>query len=200
MSESIRPEIIHRFRLWIKEEKMGKKIVVLSSSPRKGGNSDLLCDEFIQGAKEAGHTVEKIRLNEKEIHPCQGCYGCAKLGHCVQTDAMQGIIELMLEADVYVFSTPVYFYSMSGQMKVFIDRLVPAYAKMTGKEIYIFVTAWDANPRNLESTVEAVRGLTRDCFEGAIEKGVLLGGGVTDKGEIRKTAFLQQAYQLGKNA
>lgn len=63
-----------------------KKVLIISSSPRKGGNSDLLCDEFARGAAETGHEVEKIRLAEKKVGYCTGCYACRKLNKCVQND------------------------------------------------------------------------------------------------------------------
>ena len=66
---------------------MSKKVLILSGSPRKGGNSDLLCDEFMRGAQDGGNTVEKIRVVEKKIAPCIGCYYCDKNGgKCVQPD------------------------------------------------------------------------------------------------------------------
>lgn len=76
-----------------------------------------LCNEFYRGAAEAGNNTEIIRLNEKKIGFCQGCYACEKLGKCFQNDDMNELAEKMLKADVIVFATPVYFYSMSGQLK-----------------------------------------------------------------------------------
>ena len=72
---------------------MPKKILILSASPRKGGNSDLLCDQFAKGAGEAGHQVEKIRVQEKKIAPCLACYGCRGTGVCVQKDDMAAILD-----------------------------------------------------------------------------------------------------------
>ena len=94
-----------------------KKVLVISSSPRKGGNSDLLCDEFIRGASDVGNEVEKIRLAEKNVGFCKACYACQKLGKCFQNDDANEIIEKMLSADVIVLATPVYFYSMDAQLK-----------------------------------------------------------------------------------
>ena len=102
-----------------------KNILILSSSPRKNGNSDILCEQFIKGAKESGHNTEKIYISDMKINYCTGCGVCNTTSECVQKDGMEKIYEKMLKADVIVFATPVYFYSMCGQMKVFIDRLVP---------------------------------------------------------------------------
>ena len=177
---------------------MSKNILVLSSSPRKNGNSDILCDEFIRVAEEKGHKTEKIYVADMKINFCTGCGVCHTTGKCVHQDDMEKVFEKLLNADVIVFSTPVYFYSMAAQLKIFIDRLVPIYTKLIGKEVYIFVTAWDSEVKNLESTVEAVRGLTRDCMEGTIERGVIFGGGATEKGDIKSTPAYEEAYKMGK--
>ena len=84
---------------------MSKKVLILSASPRKGGNSDLLCGQFAKGAEEAGHQVEKIRVQEKKIAPCLACYGCRGTGICVQRDDMAAILEKMVTADVLVLAT-----------------------------------------------------------------------------------------------
>ena len=92
---------------------MSKKILVISSSPRKGANSDTLCDEFIRGAKEAGHEVEKVALRDLKIHPCFACYYCAShTDECVQNDDIPQVMLKMEHADVVVLATPVYFYSV----------------------------------------------------------------------------------------
>ena len=97
---------------------MSKKVLILSGSPRKGGNSDLLCDEFMKGAAEAGNEVEKIRVAAKKISPCLGCYYCAANGgKCVHNDDMAEILRKMIEADVIVLASPVYFYSVSALVR-----------------------------------------------------------------------------------
>ncbi len=85
-----------------------KKVLIISSSPGKEGNSDILCDEFACGTREAGHDVEKIRLTEKNVGYCQGCYACQKLKKCVKNDDANEIVNKMLNADVIVLATPVY--------------------------------------------------------------------------------------------
>ena len=177
-----------------------KNILVLSSSPRKNGNSDILCEQFIKGAKESGHNTEKIYISDMKINYCTGCGVCNTTGKCIQHDGMEKLCEKMLKADVIVLATPVYFYSMCGQMKVFIDRLVPVYTKLLNKEVYIIVTTWDSEKANLNLTLEAIRGLTRDCMEGTIERGVILGSGSAEKGEIKNTPAYLEAYEMGKEA
>lgn len=99
--------------------------MILSSSPRRGGNSDTLCDEFLRGAQEAGHEVEKIFLKDKTIHYCTGCGVCNEGKPCPQKDDAPEIVRKMVAADVIVLATPVYFYTMSAQMKTLIRRALP---------------------------------------------------------------------------
>lgn len=177
-----------------------KNILIISASPRKGGNSDTLCDEFIRGAKEAGHNAKKVWLGEKKIGYCMGCGVCNSTHQCVQKDDMKDILDSMVDADVIVFATPVYFYTMDAQLKTLIDRTVPRYTEISNKEFYFFITAADTNKSMLEKTVEGIRGFTEDCLDNPIEKGIIYATGVWQKGEIDSTEFINQAYEMGKNA
>ena len=179
---------------------MSKKILIISSSPRKGGNSDLLCDEFIRGASEAGHKTEKVFLRDKNIHYCIGCGVCNSTAKCVQSDDMEQILDSMVEADVIVLATPVYFYTMDAQLKTLIDRTVPRYTEMRNKEIYYIMTAADEEIEHMQKTVESLRGFTMDCLDGAVEKGIIYGVGAWNKGEILDTPAMVQAYQMGKDS
>ena len=174
--------------------------MIISSSPRKGGNSDLLCDEFIRGASEAGHKTEKVFLRDKNIHYCIGCGVCNSTAKCVQSDDMEQILESMVEADVIVLATPVYFYTMDAQLKTLIDRTVPRYTEMRNKEIYYIMTAADEEIEHMQKTVESLRGFTMDCLDGAVEKGIIYGVGAWNKGEILDTPAMAQAYQMGKDS
>ena len=170
-----------------------KNILVISASPRKGGNSDVLCDEFIKGAQQAGHKAEKIFLRNFKVNYCV----CNSTHKCVQKDDMAEIMDKMVNADVIVFATPVYFYTMDAQLKTLIDRTVPRYTEMVNKEVYYILTAADTNAANLEKTVESIRGFTLDCLDGAVEKGILYGTGVWDKGEVQSSAHMKTAYEMG---
>lgn len=96
---------------------MNKKVRIISSSPRRGGNSETLAAAFAEGAQAAGHQVETVYLREKQIGYCKGCFACHELGHCVLRDDAAAIIAKMHDADVLVFATPVYYYCVSGQLK-----------------------------------------------------------------------------------
>jgi multimeric flavodoxin WrbA len=134
---------------------MAKKVLILSSSPRRGGNSDTLCDEFMRGAAESNHEVEKIFLRDKTIHYCTGCSTCSLYQKpCPQKDDAAEIIEKMVDADVIVMATPVYFYTISAQMKTLIDRCCGRYTEMNGKEFYFIVTAAEDDRKKMLRTID----------------------------------------------
>ena len=178
---------------------MSKKVLILSGSPRKGGNSDLLCDEFLRGAKEAGNDVEKIRVAEKNIGYCTGCYYCQKSGGvCAKKDDMTELLQKMIDADVIVLASPVYFYSIDAQLKTVIDRTVARWLEVKNKEFYYIATCADKEKASLERTLECFRGYAA-CVEGAVEKGVVYGCGAYEIGEIRTTPAFEEAYKMGKS-
>ena len=177
-----------------------KNIIIVSSSPRKDGNSETLCKEFKKGAMDAGHRVELICLREYKLNYCTGCYSCANTGKCFQEDGLNELSQKLIEADVIVFASPVYFYSMSGQLKVFIDRLVPTYTKINA-DIYLIATQYDKEQQMMESTFEAIRGATRDCFPNCEEKGVIYGTELWEKNDVKKRVdCLEEVYNMGKNS
>lgn len=176
---------------------MSKKVLILSSSPRKGGNSDLLCDRFAEGVMEAGHQAEKIFLNEKKIHYCTGCGQCFEKKNCSQKDDMTGILQKMKEADAIVMATPVYFYTMCGQMKTMIDRCCAGYTGIRKKDFYFILTAAVKNKAALERTVEEFRGFT-SCLPAPSEKGIIYGTGAWNIGDIKNSPAMKQAYEMGK--
>lgn len=174
-----------------------KNVLIISSSPRKNGNSELLCKEFLAGALESGHNAELVRLSEKQIGYCKGCYICRKRGKCVQEDDMPALLDKIKRADVLVLATPVYFYSMSAQLKTFIDRLFFVYREVHA-DIYLIVTAHDDDLPLLELTAESIRGCTRDCFEGCEERGCLIVGGVGKRGEVIGREEMETAFEWGR--
>lgn len=177
-----------------------KKVLAIVSSPRKGGNSELLVDEFVKGAKEAGNTVEKVCLREKKIAPCLACEACLRNGGtCVQKDDMAEVLAKLIDADVIVLSTPVYYYSVCAQMKAMIDRSLPIGAdggKMKNKEFYFITTAADA-PHAMERTMNDLQGYV-DCIPGSVVKGKVYGQAFA-VGEIKENPVMKEAYTLGKN-
>ena len=176
---------------------MSKKVLILSGSPRKGGNSDLLCDEFARGALQSGNSVEKIRVAEKEVAFCHGCYYCSDHGgECATKDDMAEILQKMIDADVIVLASPVYFYSIDAQLKVVIDRTVARWTEVKNKEFYYIVTCADEEKTSAETTLACFRGYA-DCVDGAVEKGVIYGVGAYQKGEVKNTPAFKEAYDMG---
>lgn len=176
---------------------MSKKVLILSGSPRKNGNSDILCDEFAKGAKESGHEVEKIRVAEKNIGYCRGCYACKETGKCIIQDDMAVILQKMIDADVIVLASPVYFYSIDAQLKALIDRTVARWLEVRDKEFYYIVTAADGEREAAETTIACFRGYA-DCVEGAKEMGIIYGMGAYEKGEIKDMTAMKEAYEMGR--
>lgn len=177
---------------------MSKKILILSGSPRKGGNSDILCDEFAKGAKDSGHDIEKIHVDEKNIACCKGCYACKNNGKCAINDDMAEVLQKMIDSDVLVLASPVYFYSIDAQLKTVIDRTVARWTEVKNKEFYYIVTMADADISSADTTLACFRGYA-DCVSGAKEMGVIIGSGVYEKGEISDTETVKKAYEMGKN-
>ena len=176
---------------------MSKRVLILSGSPRRGGNSDLLCDAFADGARQAGHSVEKLRVSEQQIHPCIACYHCRDHGGtCVFQDDMAAVLQKMIDADVLVLASPVYFYSVDAQLKAVIDRTVARWLEVKNKEFYYIVTMADEEIASADTTLACLRGYA-DCVEGAVEKGVLIGGGVYEAGAVKDSPFLAQARDMG---
>ena len=176
---------------------MSKKVLILSASPRKGGNSDLLCDQFMRGAKDAGNQVEKVFLRNKSINYCIGCGVCqGNGGKCVQKDDMAEVLDKMIVADVIVMATPVYFYTMNAQMKTLIDRTCARYTEISNKDFYFIVAAADSSKRAMERTLEGFRAFT-SCLSRAKEKGIIYGTGAWKIGDIKKSDALNKAFEMG---
>lgn len=175
---------------------MSKNVLIISGSPRKDGNSDLLCNYFAEGAHEAGHKVTKVSLRDKKIGFCHACYQCRQTQKCFQADDMAEILDKIIAADVLVLASPVYFYSVDAQIKAMIDRTLPRWTEIRDKELYYIVTAADSNPAALERTVECFRGFA-DCFSSMTERGVLYGHSVYEKGAVKNTDYPAQAKEMG---
>jgi len=176
---------------------MSKKVLILSSSPRRGGNSDLLCDQFASGAQEAGHQAEKIFLKDKQINYCTGCSTCFSTRRCSQKDDMTEILEKMISADVIVMATPVYFYTMCGQMKTMIDRCCARYPQIINKDFYFIVTAANKSIPKMERTLEEFRGFL-SCLTSPKEKGVIYGVGAWSVGDIKSNIAMNEAMEMGR--
>ena len=142
--------------------------------------------------------MEKIYVNDQNINFCKGCGICNTTHKCIQNDDMAEILNKMVDADIIVMATPVYFYSMNGQMKTLIDRTVPRYTEISNKDFYFILAAADDNPENMQKTLDGFRGFTEDCLDGAKEKGIICGTGAWQVGDIKTSPAMEKAYKMGK--
>lgn len=175
-----------------------KKVLIISSSPRKNGNSQALCAQFAAGAKEAGNQVHLIRLAEKKIGYCYACDGCMRNGGtCVQKDDMAEILGLLQEADVLVLATPIYFYGITAQMKTFIDRTYPIWQHLGEKEVYYIASA-ALGTDIIERSLGDLDGFAEHLEKYEI-KGRIYGTGMKNPGTVKETDLMNTAYLMGKN-
>ena len=171
-----------------------KNVVVLSASPRKNGNSDILCGQFAKGAEEAGHSCEIISLYDQYIGFCRACYACFRTGKCVLKDDMADILDKVQAADVLVVATPTYFLTMNGMLKTTIDRFLPKWQDLGGHEVYLIVTGHDARA-GLKMVGDELSGIFTHL--GNEVKDIIWGEKVWQKGEVRGTKAMEEAYQAG---
>ena len=177
---------------------MSKSVLIISTSPRKDGNSNALAEEFAKGAREAGNQVEKINLYDKTIGFCKGCLACQKTQRCVIHDDADTIAQKMRTADVIVFATPIYYYEMSGQMKTMLDRANPLFtADYTFRDVYLLSTAADTDDSAADGAAKGLEGWI-SCFEKVRLAGVVFGGGADAIGTIQGNPALKDAYEMGQ--
>lgn len=176
-----------------------KKVVVISTSLRHDSNSEMLATAFAEGAESGGNNVEFISLRGKKIEFCIGCLVCQKKRQCVIKDDAIKIEQSVLNADVVVFATPIYYYEMSGQMKTLIDRMNSLYPKdYKFREIYMLSVAAEDEEETPKRAESGLQGWI-DCFEKAELKDTLFCGGVNDASDILGNPKLNEAFEMGKN-
>lgn len=181
---------------------MAKQVLIISSSPRIRGNSDLLCDELAKGATDAGHHVTKFNLQKLDIRPCIGCEHChtESGGICVHKDDMEQIFEVMAKSDVLVMASPVYFFDICSQLKAFIDRTYSKFYTQMGVFHFqeaVFIGTCEAGPSLFDIPVALYRNYI-SSFGKVKNRGEVLASGIHDKGEV-PAPKRQEAYQLGRS-
>lgn len=126
-------------------------ILAVVGSPRKAGNTDVLVDRALEGARSSRVEVEKVYLADVAINPCKACDGCKKAGRCVQTDDMQALYPKILRAYGIIIGTPVYWWGPSAQTKLFVDRWYGLdYTRMKGKKMAVISPHEDDDPTTAE--------------------------------------------------
>ena len=178
---------------------MGKKVLIVSTSIRNGSNSEMLAHEVERGSLEAGNEVEFVSLAGKEIGFCRGCLACQKTGSCVIRDDMDALIEKVREADALVFATPIYYYEMSGQLKVFLDRCNPLYiSDYKFRSVYLVTASAEESDGVAECAAQGLQGWI-ECFPKASFGGLLSSGGVTGPNEAAdRKELLAAAFEFGR--
>lgn len=180
---------------------MSKKILVLTGSPRKGGNSDLMADALIRGAKAAGHTVTKFETSFKNIKPCRACNTCFSKGvACSFNDDFNELAPLLEQFDILALVTPLYWYSFPTQLKAAIDKF---YALNTGNrpwkitECMLLVCGADTQPESFAGIIKTYELIA--SYRKWKDIGQLIVPGVWDKGAIKSTHALADAEQMGRH-
>ncbi len=175
------------------------KIVVIKGSPHKNGSSNMLAKQFIKGAKENGHDITEIDAAHINIHPCIGCDFCGMNGECSQKDDNRQIRDALLSADMAVFVTPVYYFGMSAQLKMVIDRFYSYTMKLSAKHLKtaLITAAWDSNDDVMPYLAEHYKKLCR--YMNFTDMGMILGTGCGTPSMTAGSIHNEEAYRLGKS-
>ncbi len=188
-----------------------KKILVIQGGGRPKGNTAQLVESFVKGAREAGHQTEVISLMKNEVKGCLGCNACRYGKPCIQKDSFNGLVPKIKEADLLVFASPLYFWTISSQIKAFIERFYciaqedPApplgrYEKYPVKDCALLMTSADDFFWTFQQAVSYYQ-FALIHYIGFCDKGMLLAGGCGDtngRPQIDQTNHLREAYEFGK--
>ncbi len=176
---------------------MSKNILVVHASPRKGGNSSMLADEFIKGAESVGHKVTRIDIGNANISGCKACEYCFKHdGQCIQQDDMQNYYPLLHEADIIVWATPMYWYNYPAQLRAFQDRMFCAIGKpFSITKTGLLLCFEDKDINRATPLLDVFRVCNEYCKQESI--GEVVVNGVYEKGAIAENPGLEEAFKLG---
>jgi multimeric flavodoxin WrbA len=178
---------------------MSKHIVVLSGSPRNGGNTDRLTEAFIEGAKTAGNHISLFKVAGLKIGGCRGCEHCFKhKGVCIQKDDMPPILDELRKADALVLTSPVYYFGVSAQLKLAIDRFFALLEEgMNVKRAALLMTCGDTTDASAASSISMFRQIC--AYQKWEEAGIIVAPGLHNPGDIDEREELERAKSLGEN-
>lgn len=174
------------------------KILVITGSPRKNGNSNTLAENFIKGAEEAGHRVVRFDSAFKNVHPCIACNKCEMNGECVFKDDFEFVRNNIVDADAVVFATPMYYFGVSAQIKAVIDRFYAINSQIhRPKKSVLILTYADTAAKSAEPIISHYETLLN--YLGWSDAGKIIASGVWTEGDVNHTEYPQKAYELGKS-
>lgn len=174
------------------------KIVVINSSPHSEtqSTSRYLSQRFVEGAKSAGHEVFIFDAANEETNPCQGCDHCGMDGDCIFDDAIQNkLMPKMLEADLLVLVTPLYYYGMSAQLKIIVDRFYSRTTRLNGKKSMIMATAWNSADWTMEALKNHYETLVR--YMSWQDVGQVWATGCGTRPMVERSEFGDTAFKIG---
>ncbi|MCM1008150.1 MAG: flavodoxin family protein [Ruminococcus flavefaciens] len=175
------------------------KIIMLEGSPNRNGSSAMLAGEFARGAKEAGHETVVISAAHSRISPCTGCISCGYDGPCVQKDDMEYVRDEILGADMLVFVTPLYYYGMSAQLKILVDRFCAMNGSIQRKKMRsaLISAAWNSDGWIFDALEAHYHTLVK--YLNFTDQGMVLGRGCGTPSMTGNSRYMMEAYMLGKS-
>lgn len=176
--------------------KNGMKILVLTGSPRKDGNSNMLASRFIAGATEAGHEIFRFDAAQSDVHPCIACNSCGMDGPCIFQDDFETVRKYIIPADMVVFATPMYYFGISSQLKTVIDRFYAINGQIHVPKKAALLMTYANTAQKQAKPIESHYDVLLD-YLGWRDVGKVIAPGVWTAGSIKGTPYLEQAYKLG---
>lgn len=176
------------------------KVLGIVGSPRKGGNTEILVDEVLAGAEAAGATTTKVTLQDLSISPCRACNGCRQTGKCVHDDDMPALVKSMEEHNVWVIGTPIYWWSVTAQVKAFIDRWYGVDQTIfQGKQIVLTIPMGGHDDYYARHTIGMFEDICR--YLGMCHLQTIVAPGMNGRGSVREYPnYLEIARAAGANA
>lgn len=179
-------------------EKKSMKILIITGSPRKNGNSNFLVDNFIKGAQEKGHQIFRFDSAFKKVHPCIACNKCGMNGDCIFNDDFNYVRENLVDSDMVVFATPMYYFGISAQIKTVIDRFYAVNGKIhIPKKTALIMTYADTEEKEAQPIKKHFETLIN--YLGWTNVGEIVASGVWTQGSVKNTKYPKMTYELGKN-
>ncbi len=181
---------------------MSKQVLVFKGSPREKGNSSILAEKLLEGARNAGAHVESFSLQRMNIHPCDGCDTCRETGVCVLADDMQMLYPKLRTADAIVIASPIYWFTFNAQTKLLIDRWYALEGSqgsaLKGKRFGLLLTYGDIDPYS-SGAINAIRTFQDMLRYLEAELAGIVYGTANDEGDVlSQSGLLEQAYKLGE--